>query len=70
MEHESKSGGHGVLFLISFLASLAMCGLLGYLLVFFVARHDPRTWKVALFVVPQVVLFGWVAREMWRGLRG
>jgi hypothetical protein len=63
-----RSGGHRFLFAIALLASVAMCGLLTYLLVFFVGRHDPRAWKLGLFVLPQLALFGWVAREMWRGL--
>ncbi len=62
-------GGHRFLFGIALLAALAMCALLGYLLVFFLGRHDPRAWKLALFVLPQILLFGWVAREMWRGVR-
>lgn len=69
-DHEVKEGGgHRFLFSMALLAAVAMCALLGYLLVFFVGRHDSRVWKLALFVLPQMLLFGWVAREMWKGLR-
>lgn len=67
--HGSEEGGHRFLFVMALLAALALCGLLTYVLVFFVARHDARWWYVALFAVPQVALLGWVAREMWRGLK-
>jgi len=43
-----------------------MCVLLGFLLVFFVGRHDPRMFRVAIFVVPQLAILGWVAGVMWR----
>jgi hypothetical protein len=64
--------GSGVkwFFLASFVAALVICALLTSLLVFALVTHDPREFKVALFVLPQLVLFGWAAREMLRSFKG
>jgi succinate dehydrogenase hydrophobic anchor subunit len=67
----TSGGGHRFLFLMALVSALVMFALLGYVLYFFVmVAHDTRKYTVAMFVVPQVVLFAWVAREMWRGLPG
>jgi hypothetical protein len=38
-------------------------------LVFAFVNHVPRESKVALFVLPQLALFGWAARVMLRSFK-
>ena len=45
-------------FLASSVAALVICAILALFLVFAFVTHDPRVFKVALFVLPQLVLFG------------
>jgi hypothetical protein len=64
--------GSGVkwFFLASSVAALVVCAVLVSFLVFAIVTHDPRVFKVALFVLPQLVLFGWAARAMLRSFKG
>lgn len=57
-------------FLASSVAALVVCAVLVSFLVFAIVTHDPRVFKVALFVLPQLVLFGWAARAMLRSFKG
>ena len=57
-------------FLASFVAALMICILLTSLLVFAFATHVPRESRVAMFVLPQLVIFGWAARVMFRSFKG
>jgi len=56
-------------FLASFVAALIILAILVSLLVFAFAAHVPRESRVALFILPQLVLFGWAARAMFRSFR-
>jgi hypothetical protein len=50
-------------------AALIILAILVSLLVFAFAAHVPRESRVALFILPQLVLFGWAARAMFRSFR-
>ena len=56
-------------FLASFLAAVVICAILMSFLVFAFVNHVPRESKVALFVLPQLALFGWAARVMFRSFK-
>ena len=58
-----------MLFLIAFAASVVMCLLLSFILIWAFAVHDGRRYNVALLVLPQLPLFAWAGREMLRALR-
>lgn len=56
-------------YLASFVAAVIICLILSSLLTFALLHHVPRWWKVVLFVVPQILLFGYAGREMIRSHR-
>jgi hypothetical protein len=58
------------IFLASSVGARLICAILASFLVFALVTHDPRVFKLALFVLPQLVLFGWAARALIRSFRG
>jgi hypothetical protein len=57
-------------FLVSFVAALIICAILMSLGIFALVTRGVGGFKAALFFLPQVVLFGWGAREMFRSYKG
>jgi hypothetical protein len=57
-------------FLASFVAALIICAILASFLIFAFFTHSPGEFKVARFVLPGLVLFGWAGREMLRAFKG
>jgi hypothetical protein len=57
-------------FLASFVAALLIFALLISLAIFALATHGARWLRVVLFILPQLALFGWAAREMFRSFKG
>ena len=57
-------------FLASAVAALVVCAILASLLVFALGARDPRAFRGALFVLPQLALFGWASRVMLRSFKG
>ncbi len=57
-------------FLMSFVAGLIICAFLLSAIIFTFATRGVGGSKVALVLSPQLLLFGWAAREMFRHYRG
>jgi hypothetical protein len=57
-------------FLISFVAALIICAFLMSFIIFALATRGAGGYKVVLFFLPQVVLFGWAAKTMFRSFKG
>lgn len=53
-------------FLVSFIAALIICALLSSFIAFALATRVAGGLRVVLFFLPQLALFGWAAREMFR----
>ena len=56
-------------FLVSFVAALIICAILMSFTVFALATRGAGGFRVVLFFLPQVVLFGWGARERFRSFQ-
>ena len=50
-------------------STAVICAILASLLAFVFVTRDPREFRVVLFVLPQLVLFGWAARMMFRSFK-
>ena len=71
MDSKEKRGSRMKwLFLASSVAALVICAILASFLAFAFVTHDPREFKVALFVLPQLAIFGWAARAMLQSFKG
>jgi hypothetical protein len=57
-------------FLAASVAALVICAILASFLLFALFTHDPRVLRLALFVLPQLALFGWASRVMLRSFKG
>jgi hypothetical protein len=56
-------------FLASFVAALIICVFLVSFAIFALATHSTKWLRVAFFILPQLALFGWAAREMFRSFK-
>jgi hypothetical protein len=58
-------------FLVSFVAALIICCLLTSALIFGIATRGIKwIWIGGIIILPQIVLFIWGAREMFRSFKG
>ncbi len=57
-------------FLISFVASLAICALLMCFIIFALATRGVGGLRAVLCFLPQVALFGWAAKRMFQSFKG
>jgi hypothetical protein len=67
-----NDGGCGMkwFFLMSFVAALIVCALLMSFIIFALASRGVGGFRVVLVFLPQIVFFGWAAREMFRSFKG
>jgi hypothetical protein len=68
---ERDDGGGNVrwFFLASFVAALVICAVLSSFIVFALATRGAGGLRVVWIFLPQLALFGWAAREMFRSFK-
>jgi bacteriorhodopsin len=66
----TEAGSVKWFFLISFVAALIICALLMSFTIFALATRGLGGLRAVLVFLPQIALFGWAAKQMFRSFKG